>query len=122
MSTHRDDNWTLTVANTPTEIKIATKGTSNLCQRKDMYQAIRFKTSIPKNTKETPEQPEKAAHRTNPDNKKKQKAPKPKPLIKTPQDKRDNLATKLEDTPTMATQPPTNSQAGDSATREDSKK
>ena len=75
-----------------TELRISTEGTSNWGQRKNMYQAIGFKTRNPDNTKETPEQQEKAA-------------------------KRDNLVTKLDDTPTKATQLPANSQAGDLATR-----
>ena len=69
MDTHRDDNLTLSVENTPTELKISMEGTSNCGQRKDTYQAIGFKTDNPDNTKETPEQQEKAANRNDPDNK-----------------------------------------------------
>ena len=58
MDTHRDENLTLSVENTPTELKISLEGTSNWGQRKNMYQAIGFKTSNPDNTKETPEQQE----------------------------------------------------------------
>ena len=70
------------------------EGTSNCGQRKDTYQAIGFKTDNPDNTKETSEQQEKAANWTGPNNKKTQKAPKPKPPIKIPQNKRDDSITR----------------------------
>ena len=103
--------------NKPTELKISMEGTSNWGQRKDTYQAIGFKTRNPDNTKETLEQQEKVANLTGPDNKMKQKALKPKPPIKTPQDQRDDLVTRLDDTPTKTMQPPANSQSRDSVTR-----
>ena len=70
------------------------EGTSNCGQRKDTYQAIGFKTDNPDNTKETSEQQEKVANWTGPNNKKTQKAPKPKPPIKIPQNKRDDSITR----------------------------
>ena len=87
MSAHRDGNWTLSVENTPTELKISMEGTSHWGQKKNMYQANRFKTRNPDNTKETPERKEKAANLTGPNVEKKQKAPKLKPPIETLQDK-----------------------------------